>query len=424
MIEEAKFKNNNSASLQDKFLSPVKKIFKEVLLRPSDVSSTSASKQKKSLLSSLKELLTPPSTNQNIFGLDIGTSSIKLVQIVRSKSGLELANLWIEEIPLSLEQDKNKAIATERLKEMISSHKIQGRIISSIGGHTVNIQAIKIPLMPEEEIAKAVAWEARDELSIDLKTTAIDYIVLGHTDKAGTKQIEVLVITVPRVIVSELVGAISELGLVPYAFEPPPLAVVEAFGQDELKAQGHVVGLLELGAGLANFSIIVDGVLHFTRNMPITCNALTQDIVDYCNVDLVTAEKLKNEYGLTGISEFSEADEGAHDNTRDQRLRVAQAMNFKLEKLVSSMDHTFKFYLHQLSNLTVSSFDKIMLSGGGALIKDFDKFISKRFMAPVEVVNPFKKIHINEAKFDRKYLDAISPRFTLSVGLALRKDGF
>ena len=81
-----------------------------------------------------------------------------------------------------------------------------------------------------------------------------------------------------------------------------------------------------------------------------------------------------------------------------------------------------EFYLHQLSDLTVCKFDKIILSGGGALIKGLDKFLSKRFMVPVEVANPFSKIRINEAKFDRKYLDAISPRFTLSVGLALRKD--
>lgn len=412
---------NAFSSTADSF-SRFVKTFKKTFLnssnnRPSPASG-SALKQF-SFASTLKQLLSPPQFKQDIFGLDIGTSAIKLVQIIHTKNGLELANLWIEELPYT-SGASDKQVVKDALKKIISLNNIKGKVISSIGGDAVNIQSVKLPFMPEEEIAKALQWQAQDELSIDIEETAMDYIVLGETDKMGTRQIEVLLIAVPKAIVYDLVNTISELGLNPYAFEPPPLAVVEAFGKDELKAEGQVVGLLELGAGLTNLSIIVDGVLRFTRNIAITSSSLTEDIAEYCKVDKLSAEKLKVRYGVSGLLEG----QPAQIDTTDEKMRVSQAMSFKIEKLVSNIDHTLKFYLHQVSNLTNANFDKLLLSGGGALTKGLDKFLSDRLNVPVSIVNPFKKIMINEAKFDRRFLEENAPRFTLSVGLALRKDGF
>lgn len=411
MIDKLDSKNSiNSTEIppeENKFISPFNKIFKkgygEIL----------------NILPNLKNLFVPPQSHQNIFGLDIGTSSIKLVQIVSSKAGLELANLWSEELPFSMQPEKSKEIIKETLGKIISANNIKGRVIASVGGWAVNIQTVKIPFMPEEEIAKAVEWEAQEGLSIDLEINSMDYVVLGETEKSGTRQIEVLIITVPKAVVSELVTTINEFGLTPHAFEPPPLGIAEAFDRDELKSQGRVLGILELGAGLTNFSILIDGILRFTRNIPITSSSFTDDIAEYLGIDKLSAEKLKIRYGLTGLREESVSKDAGNES-----MRVTQAMNFKLEKLVSSIDHTFKFYLHQLSNLNVSTFDKLILSGGGALMKDLDKFLASRLNLPVIIANPFKKILINEAKFNCDYLKENAPRFTLSVGLALRKDGF
>lgn len=412
MLEKLDSKNSinsrESPAEKNKFIFPYNKIFKkgygEIL----------------NILPNLKNLFIPPQNHQNIFGLDIGTSSIKLVQIVHTKAGMELANLWSEELPLSMQPEESKEIIKETLGKIISANNIKGRVIASVGGWAVNIQTIKIPFMPEEEIAKAVEWEAQEGLSIDLEINSMDYVILGETEKSGTRQIEVLIITVPKTVVSELVTTINELGLTAHAFEPPPLGIAEAFDRDELKSQGRVLGILELGAGLTNFSILIDGILRFTRNIPITASAFTDDIAEYLGIDKLSAEKLKIRYGLTGLSETPVSKDAA----AAESMRVTQAMNFKLEKLVSSIDHTFKFYLHQLSNLNVSNFDKLILSGGGALMKDLDKFLSSRLNLPVIIANPFKKILINETKFNCGYLKENAPRFTLSVGLALRKDGF
>lgn len=417
MIEKLDTKDSiNTAkkpTLKDKFYFLNNKFFKKEF--PGLTASL-----KNEIIPSLKNLFTPPQSRQNIFGLDIGTSSVKLIQIIHTRAGLELANLWTEQLPFSQDTGANKEAVKAALEKIISANNIKGRIVTSVGGGAVNIQAIKIPFMPEDEIAKALEWEAREGLSIDLETTAMDYVVLGETEKSGTRQIEILLITVPKAVVSELVDTVTELGLVPHAFEPPPLAVIEAFGQDELKAQGHVLGVLELGAGLTNFSILVDGVLRFTRNIPIASSGFTDDIAEYLNIDKLSAEKLKIKYGLAGLSASTEA----LANTADESVRVAQAMNFKLEKLVSGIEHTFKFYLHQLSNLNISNFDKLILSGGGALIKDLDKFLSGRLNVPVIIADPLKKIVVNANKFNLGYLKENAPRFTLVVGLALRKDGF
>ena len=411
MLDKLDSKNSinsrESPAEKNKFIFPYNKIFKkgyaEIL----------------NILPNLKNLFIPPQNYQNIFGLDIGTSSIKLVQIVHTKAGMELANLWSEELPFGMQPEKSREIIKETLGKIISANNIKGRVIASVSGWAVNIQTVKIPFMPEEEIAKAVEWEAQEGLSIDLEINSMDYVVLGETEKSGTRQIEVLIITVPKSVVSELVTTINELGLTPHALEPPPLGIAEAFDRDELKSQGRVLGILELGAGLTNFSILIDGILRFTRNIPITSGSFSDDIAEYLAIDKLSAEKLKIRYGLTGLSQAPVAEDAAAES-----MRVTQAMNFKLEKLVSSIDHTFKFYLHQLSNLNVSTFDKLILSGGGALMKDLDKFLSSRLNLPVIIANPFKKILIDETKFNCGYLKENAPRFTLSVGLALRKDGF
>lgn len=409
MLEKLGSKKSINPTVKPLFISLFNKIFKKEFLSFN-----------KELSGSLKSLFIPPQAHQNIFGLDIGTTSIKLLQILHTKAGLELANLWSEELPFTSEPEKNREVILGILKKIISADNIKGRIIASIGGGTVNIQTVKIPFMPEDEIAKALEWEAQESLAIDLEATSMDYIVLGETEKSGTRQIEILLITVPKAIVFELVNIINEVGFIPYAFEPPPLAIIEAFGQDELRAQGYVLGVLELGAALTNFSILVDGTLRFTRNLAIASSSLTDDIAEYLGVDKANAEKLKIKYGLTGFSSLA----GGGADSKDEAVRVAQAMNFKLEKLVSGLDHTFKFYLHQLSNLKVSNLDKLILSGGGALIKDLDKFLSARLSVPTIIADPFKRIIIDANKFSSDFLKENAPRFTLAVGLALRKDGF
>lgn len=232
--------------------------------------------------------------------------------------------------------------------------------------------------------------------------------------KSGTRQIEVLIIAVPKTVVSELVTTINELGLTPHAFEPPPLGIAEAFDRDELKSQGRVLGILELGAGLTNFSILIDGILRFTRNIPITASAFTDDIAEYMAIDKLSAEKLKIRYGLTGLSEAPVSKDAA----TAESMRVTQAMNFKLEKLVSSIDHTFKFYLYQLSNLNVSNFDKLILSGGGALMKDLDTYENKLF-AQAQLGNLLRKLTENGAAHKLDFI-SITPKKSQVQELYLR----
>ena len=422
MQEEIKSAQIKTSPTVSALLSPFFKKFKKNLNQKSGFQASKNSSRDffKSLL---KAIFTPPQLSKNIYGLDIGSSAIKLIQINRGKSGLELTDFFIEELPKGIQPGYE--VVKEILKKLILKHKIQGNVVASIGGDTVNIQTIRIPFMPEEEIAKALRWEAQDELSIDLNSTSMDYIVLGEADKSGTRQFEVLLITVPKSVVAELVNSIRDIGLNPHAFEPPALAVVEAFGSDKLRKEGRVLGILDLGARLTNFSIVIDGSLRFTRNIPIASDLLTEEIASYCGVDKIKAENLKIEYGLSGFFDSQALDKLNQDTgALNEKLCVYQAVSFKIEKLINIIEHTFKSYLHQLSTLNITGFDKLILSGGGALIKDLDKILSSRFNIPVIVANPFERILIDSGKFDSVYIKRNAPRFTLAVGLALRKDGF
>jgi type IV pilus assembly protein PilM len=104
--------------------------------------------------------------------------------------------------------------------------------------------------------------------------------------------------------------------------------------------------------------------------------------------------------------------------TEDQSVRVGEALNPLLNKLIAEIRRSFSYYESSIRKKPIS---RVILSGGSARLKNFDKYLAEKLNLPVDLNDPFKTVQIPERFFDVDFIKANAQRFNVGVGLALRQ---
>ena len=337
-------------------------------------------------------------------GIDIGTNSIKVIQLAPTSQGLQMIKLMVEELPLKAidNPEERKHLLPKVLKSIIKKEGLKGNdVFSSLSSLVAQIKIIKLPPMPENEIEGAISWKVQQTTRVNLKNLSFDYFILGAEEISQAKEIKILTVIVSKEKILEHLALLQSAGLNPLGVEVDILSLISRIDFISGFRTGETVLLLEFGAGVTVLNVVVNKELYFTRNLAITGNSLTRAIRDYCNVSFQEAEQLKKAYGLTASDQ--------------KALEVKLALLPLLEHLVSDIKISRKYY--QITQSRVTNYDRIILSGGSSRLKGFLPFLNSYFN--VETTNPLGKIKINpQAKIDD--LEEMTPRLSVALGLALR----
>lgn len=331
-------------------------------------------------------------------GLDIGSSSIKAVQLGSGSDGnLHVMNMAFEKV-------SSPGQATDVLKKIAADMNIEGEVISSLSCNKAQIKRIELPMMPESEIGNALKWEMQQLGKENVNNLSLDYIVLpGAPEKNDKNKLKLLVVAVSKKDVFDHMSILKSAGLKAKAIEADPLAAYTALSHSGQFRLGDVVIFLDIGLDAASLNIIANGV-RFSRSLYTTGNYLTNSISKMYSMDFNKAEELKISQGLSG----------------DMGKGFASA----LEKIVLDIDHSFKYFSYSLSGSSVLKFDRIVLSGGTSNLKGITEFLGNQLKVPVEIANPFKNVIIDEEaarKMSNATLSSIAPYFCVALGLALRE---
>ncbi|BDG09028.1 type IV pilus assembly protein PilM [Anaeromyxobacter paludicola] len=342
-------------------------------------------------------------------GLDIGSSSVKLVQLKPRKGGYTLTAFGSAPLPPEAIVDgalMNSSAIVEAIQQVMNEQHVRAKNVAiGVRGHSVIIKKISLPRMSQEEVDESIQWEAEQYIPFDVKDVNIDTQILSDQgDAAG--QMDVLLVAAKKDMINDYTAVCAEAGLTVSVVDVDAFAVQNAFEANyELPPKDTVV-LINVGASVTNINILSGGTTTFTRDVTMGGNAFTEEIQKQLNISYEEAEALK----VGG--------QGEMDAVVPQEVeRVIQGV---ADQLGSEIQRSLDFFA---STAPDSRIARVYLSGGAARIAALFKTIEQRAAVPVEILNPFKNIDIDNRQFDPNVMMGVAPSAAVAVGLALRGPG-
>lgn len=346
---------------------------------------------------------------RNCIGLDIGSSSVKIVQLKETSKGVALLNFGIEPLPAQTIVDgsiMNQAAVVDAIRALKTALRLKARdVATAISGHSVIIKKIKVPPMSPEELEEQIPWEAEHHIPFSKDDVEIDHQLLSTQNQQG--QMELLLVAAKKEVVSDYTMVIRESKLQPAVMDVAAFTIQNAFEVNYQLVENEAVALINVGAALSNINIVIGGTSAFTRDVTVGGNAFTEELQKRLNVSQEEAEAWK--IGSMG--------EGTHEVLPQE---VDAVLTEVAEGVAGQFQRSLDFFL---ASSTDAAITRIYLCGGSAKVPALQRALQEKSHIPVELMDPFRRILVDERKFDMDFLRQHSAEAAVAVGLALRRAG-
>jgi len=347
------------------------------------------------------------SKKKDVIGLDIGSSSIKLVELSEGKTGYKLQNLAISPLPPEAIVDgalMDSVTIIDTIRDLISTSKTKTKnVVTSVSGHSVIVKKITLPFMTEAELEESIQWEAERYIPFDINDVNIDFQIFGSGPE-NPDVMDVVLVAAKKDIINDYVSVIMESGLNPVIIDIASFALENMLAINYEVDKEETVAMANVGASITNINIVKNNISGFTRDIFKGGNQITEEIQRQLHIDYEEAEKIKV---------------GSKVDVTSQPI-IQNVLKTASDSLAVEIANSLDFFQ---STTTYEKINKLYLSGGGSKIKNFDIILQQQIGIPVEIINPFKKVEYSENNFDLEYLREIGPAMAVGVGLASRKVG-
>jgi type IV pilus assembly protein PilM len=347
------------------------------------------------------------SRKKDIIGVDIGSSSVKLVHLRESKGVYHLSSLGIAPLPPEAIVDgaiMDSSTVVQVIDDLVKSLKLKIKnVATSISGHSVIIRKIKLPIMTEEEMEASIQWEAEQYIPFDISEVNLDFQILGP-DEIDPSQMNVILVAAKKDFVDDYVAVFNECGLLPTVLDIDCFAMENTYEINSQTDEQGIVALVNMGASAMNVNVLKDGVSVFTRDITVGGNMVNEELQKRLGLSGEDAEILKLGGSVDGI-EKSSADE---------------VINDAMESMVQEVQRSLDFFTATASDDAIGT---VFITGGVSRAPSIKKLLNERLDLPVELLSAFSQVVIDEKNFDMEYIDAIGPLMSVAVGLAMRRLG-
>jgi type IV pilus assembly protein PilM len=340
----------------------------------------------------------------NLLGLDIGSHSVKVVQLSSRGTDLELLGFGVAALPaqtLSEGRITKPEIVAGVIQELMRNLAIREKsVAASVSGHEVISKKVELPMMTEEELENRMHYELGQFIPYSINEVDVDYQILDVAQNRPNFM-EVLLVAAKKETVNDHVNLVKLCDLQPMVIDVDYFALSNAFETLHGFEEKNII-LIDIGASKAIMNIICRGFPTFTRGISIGGRQITEKIEDHFGVPLKDAELIKLGEISSKIS-LGELEEIFVGVIRNWLSECRKAIN---------LFHT---------NFPEYRIDEIFLSGGSCRIPGLDRVFKENLDAEVYTFNPLARLQYNTKIFDPAYIDHIGPQMAISLGLALRK---
>ncbi len=342
---------------------------------------------------------------KSVAGLDIGSSSVKMVELGGNLTNLNLVSLGFENLPADTIIDgqiMELNVVSDVIQNVCTNHQVSAeRVVTGVSGHSVILKNIVLPSMNREELEESIDWHAEEHIPYDLADVSLDYQVTAETPDSTM----VMIAACKRERIDNIKQAIQLAGKTPVVIDVDTFALQNCYEVNYRPSENDVVTLLNIGASTMNVNIVKGTRSLFTRDITVGGSQFTDVLQRSLGLNFQQAEAVKRGVvdAASGIEEKS----------------IEPLMNNVTEIVAMEIQKTFDFYRATTEdNETVVQ--KILISGGGSKLVGLAQELSQRLELPVEILDPFRNIKVDSKKFDPEYLSEIVPEMAVAVGLAIR----
>jgi type IV pilus assembly protein PilM len=348
-------------------------------------------------------------TPKDCLGIDIGTSSIKIVALSKVGSRIKLDNygetsaLIFYEKPFRTFEKSTLLLSTDEIAKAVQAILSEAKIttksaVFSIPDFSSFFTNFELPSMTPKELPDAVRYEAPQHIPLPISEVTIDWQVIGGrlADKKGTK-LKILLVAVPNEIINQYKDIAQRAKVELLGLE------AEVFGISRLvtNEEKNTIGLVDIGAQSTTISIIDGGLLKVSHSFDIAGNELTQILSKSLNVDFETAEEFKKRYGLLNSSE-------------NEGQKVGKILSPLIGSILDEINRAYQNF----SQTEKKEVSKIVLAGGCALIPGLKEYFSSTLKKEVNIINPFADLSYPPVLDSA--LKEMGPSYAIAVGAALR----
>lgn len=336
------------------------------------------------------------------FGLDVGTTAIRAVQVTnnpKSKQLLRYAMAPIDsKIALSDAKADQQKVANA-IKDMLAQAQINTKNVAvGIPSSRVFTAVVDIERLDQNELAKTIRFQADSLIPTPLAESKIDWALLGDSPKDPNK-VEILLSSVPNSFVEERLDLLESIGLNVISFEPDNLALVRAMTPLDAAAPQMVI---DIGSKSTDIVITMGGVPRLTRAVATGSEAIIRAAQQNLSIDEKQAQEFVFKFGLS-----------------QQKLegQVYHAIVGTIDLLMNDIDKSIKFFQTRYNNTKI---ERIVMTGGASALPEFPLHIANRFGINVEIGNAWRNVQYGLER--QNELMALSNHFGVAVGLAERDE--
>lgn len=338
----------------------------------------------------------------NFFGLDIGTTAVRLVELSGSGPVKTLTKYAYTPVDSKISLSDSKA-DQQKLAQIIRDLVAQARVSTKnvavgIPSSRVFTTVVDFERLSPAELGKSIRLQADSLIPTPLAESKLDWALIGDSPVDKTK-VELLISSVPNEFVENRLDMLESIGLNVIAFEPDNLALTRAMLPPDATLPQMV---LDIGSKSTDLVVAMNGAPRLTRSIPTGSEAIIRAAMQNLSIDEKQAEQFVFKFGLS------------KDKLEGQ---IHQAIIGTVDLLTSEIEKSIKFVSTRYPE---TKLDRIIVTGGASALPEFPLYIANKFAVNVEIGNSWRNISFPAER--QNELLAVSNHFGVAAGLAERSE--
>lgn len=339
-----------------------------------------------------------------IFGLDIGSTSLKVVQLAKAGKGIKLEAFGTCPAPargLYSESTADQEALAVAIKKLASDAKISiRRVNTALPESQIYTQVRQMPPLSDNELASAIPWEAEQSIPLPINDVSLDFKVLERPlQRTPNAKMSVLLVAAPKNLINKYLHIMDLAGLELVSLETEVVAICRALALTDA-AKNIPALIINLGSLTTDISVSRNGVIIFTRSIATGGKALARAVATKLGLEEKVAEEYKIAYGLK-----EEELEG----------KILGAIKPIFDVVVGEIKRAILFYSERYPD---SPLKRAIVVGGVAKLPGLILYLAQALGVEVQLGNPWQGIVKDQNLLSQ--LESDGAIFTTAVGLALK----
>ena len=340
------------------------------------------------------------SSNTSFLGLDIGSTSIKIVEFKKENKQVKLLTYGFSEnlSAVAAGWNNNVEYAAKIINKICEEAGIIGRsAVSALPTFSVFSSVLNLSNISKNDISSAVHWEAKKVIPLPLEEMILDWKPIENEEGQDKNNIRVLLTGAPRTLVKKYIDIFKAAQINLISLETETFSLIRSLvGNDK-----STIMLVEMGAETTDVSIVDKGIPMLNRSIDVGGSTITKAISKSLNIGLDRSEQFKYDLGISLLDSGNET--------------VPQVIVDTISPIVNEIKYSVNLYLSKSQRPT----EKIILSGGSAMLPSLSNYLAKVLNMKVIIGDPWARVSY---PVDLKpLLSEIGPRLSVAIGLAMRE---